>query len=112
MKRFVRGLLVVGGKVGGQSSSAAKVAAARGNGAKGGYPHGLHHDPAKQKLGGPCSKCGETESLKWFAAGTQCNTCYKAAYKERMSWQSRSGSRPSSRPSQLQQPRSRSRSEG
>ncbi len=29
------------------------------------------------------------ESIKWYAAGTQCNACYRAEYSARRSWQSR-----------------------
>ncbi len=44
---------------------------------------GLQADPAKQKTGGPCSECGRTQSVKWYAAGTQCSACNKAGYRER-----------------------------
>ncbi len=43
---------------------------------------GLQADPAKQLDGGPC-KCGRTQSIKWYAAGTQCSACNRAAYRER-----------------------------
>ncbi len=50
---------------------------------KGGKVGGLQADPAKQVPGGPCSECGRTESILWYAAGTQCKACYTAAYRER-----------------------------
>jgi hypothetical protein len=68
-----------GGKAGkGKAASAAKVAAVRANERLGGKPR----DPAKQKLGGPCSKCGKTDSITWYS-GPKCHACYAAERKEK-----------------------------
>ncbi len=44
---------------------------------------GLRADPSKQLPGGPCNKCNRTGSITWYAAGTQCNACYKAEQREK-----------------------------
>ncbi len=49
----------------------------------GGKVGGLQADPAKQLPGGPCNRCNRTESIRWYAAGTQCSACYKAELRER-----------------------------
>jgi hypothetical protein len=44
---------------------------------EGGKVGGLQADPAKQQAGDPC-KYGRAQSIKWYAAGTQCICAWHA----------------------------------
>ncbi len=71
---------VNGGKVGGKAT----MAGLHGQriSSMGGKVGGLRADPAKQKAGGPCSKCESTQSCRWHP-GPQCSACNRAEYRER-----------------------------
>ncbi len=73
--------LANGGKVGGKATMAGPHAQRISS--KGGKVGGLQADPAKQLPGGPCNKCNRTESIRWYAAGTQCKACYMAEHREK-----------------------------
>jgi hypothetical protein len=64
------GIHSAGGKVGGKATMAGPHAERIHS--KGGKEGGLQADPAKQKSGGPCNKCGRTE----------CNACHVAEHRE------------------------------
>ncbi len=80
------GLKAKGQPARGRSTAGVKRKPATGHKAVGQPGRGRKaKDPAKQKLGGPCS-CGSTESCRWYK-GPRCHTCYMRERLQRLAGQ-------------------------